>query len=562
MKWKIIQTNSMKLSAGLKIYRSFFNDFNSKQFATNHSVGFCIFIFSISLILFYLTRFSLRPDDINYVRYASYIVNSQGQIPENTLDDLSKIYNAPIVGYPWGSALIIAFFNLLGFDILVSFAIVKSFTVAIFYIVTLGILNYMDVPGRIQFYFSILCLPLLNLFYFHYISDSLSLLFYSLGILMTLRLIKKQKSGILNILLFSLVLFLPAFFRYAYYPLTFIIPFVILWIGFKESNKKNIKTGALLLIFVTLLISANMLFENMKTGRMLFLNQNYGYTHNNLYIENLLLFDGFALKAFFNYSKVIGVLGVNFLSPLFLLTSFLILIAIVLYGSKRLKYESDNFKVFYTIQVLFLIFNTLLLIVLSLKEAPQPIDGFWTYVKETRYYSVSMVFVLIICFMALADQRINYIYKKTIYLLLICSFFYSLAMLGKGALSSFTNPAQLTRQEVYQATKEIVNNNPDSHIIFSSEQNSINNLISSTGAIRLVSQPNNISLESNLYDSLLRKDMLYAGKPVKLLVHLMENENAESFKNKYNPTELLKIPGSGLYILDIDGYVYPTNTTK
>ena len=305
-----------------------------------------------------------------------------------------------------------------------------------------------------------------------------------------------------------------------------------------------------------------MLFENMKTGRMLFLNQNYGYTHNNLYIENLLLFDGFALKAFFNYSKVIGVLGVNFLSPLFLLTSFLILIAIVLYGSKRLKYESDIFKVFYTIQVLFLIFNTLLLIVLSLKEAPQPIDGFWTYVKETRYYSVSMVFVLIICFMALADQRINYIYKKTIYLLLICSFFYSLAMLGKGALSSFTNPAQLTRQEVYQATKEIVNNNPDSHIIFSSEQNSINNLISSTGAIRLVSQPNNISLESNLYDSLLRKDMLYAGKPVKLLVHLMENENAESFKNKYNPTELLKIPGSGLYILDIDGYVYPTNTTK
>ena len=98
----------MELSASLKRFGSFINDLSSKKSTTLHSVIFCVFIFCISFIFFYLTRFSLKPDDINYARYAGYIINSQGHAPENALDDLSKVYHAPIVGYPWGSSLTIA----------------------------------------------------------------------------------------------------------------------------------------------------------------------------------------------------------------------------------------------------------------------------------------------------------------------------------------------------------------------------------------------------------------------------------------------------------------------
>lgn len=544
-----------------KLFDSKFINWDSTEKMNRaHLIAFSLLIFSVSIVFYYLTRFIIKPDDVNYMRYAGYIVNSNGFIPENSITDFAKMFNAPIVGYPWGSALTIAFFNFIGLDILFSYVIVKAFTVTFFFVVIIKILESINSTNFVKYSYSILSIPILNIFYYNYVSDSLSLLFYFLGIVITLILIKKQKIDFYYIPLYSFLLFLPAFFRYAYYPLIYIIPLILFVQSVKESDKRKIITVISISIFLAIFIALNMLFEQTKTGRMLFLNQNYGYTHESLYWENLLLLDGFALKVFFDYSKIIDLIGLQSFSPLFFVISSTILGLVIWYSLAKIKTLNNSYKIYSFIGILFLTLNTLLLLILSLKEAPQPINGFWTYAKETRYYAVSMVFILTICLIAITDGELKKIFRTTIYLLLSMSFLYSFLLLGKDLYSSYNKPEYITRKEVYKVVKKIADKQPNKHLIFSSESKQLCNLISAYGPVRLVSKPNNKSQESNLYDSLIKKDTLYASSAVILIVHLKDNDESRLFQSKFKPIETFKINDGVVCTLEIDGYRHATKT--
>ena len=87
-----------------------------------------------ALVYYYNTRFILEPDDINYISFSSYILSNQGKIPEVYINDFSVVNSIPMIGYPWGTMLILALLQwCFSVSALNAFVIVRSFCVLIFY---------------------------------------------------------------------------------------------------------------------------------------------------------------------------------------------------------------------------------------------------------------------------------------------------------------------------------------------------------------------------------------------------------------------------------------------
>jgi hypothetical protein len=240
------------------------------------------------------------------------------------------------------------------------------------------------------------------------ISDLYSALFMMWGVLFLLRFLNQSQIQTGQLMAASVFFFLPAAFRYQYYPLIFIFPILLIGAGKLKQNPNLLKKGLLSLSIVFFLLSFQIAMLYQHNGTVSYIaDDSIGF-----YPENLVRTFPFLLKSFLNTSYFEttllltagkGSLIVYYTLAALLTFGILVKTGIYLLNKiKRFRPDSEN-----TSDILslcrFAVFTTagsivLLLVVLSLFYAPQVQESgaMFTYVKEGRYFIVtSLLFMML-----------------------------------------------------------------------------------------------------------------------------------------------------------------------
>lgn len=239
-------------------------------------------------------------------------------------------------------------------------------------------------------------------------------------------------------ILVGIMLFLTVFFRFAYYPMAFSFPFVLLIIAIFYKDKKLLSHFAAILTTLVILLLFSKLIE-ASGGDSYFLSAQKG--SRELFLEHLRQFNyNFPLQALtderFFYTLLtktgLGVL----LIPVKLIISITLIGLIIsglAYSLKKVlrRQANDPSRTFVLLMSIGMIaINLAVLCYLSaIKVAENNASGInWTYVREIRYYAPVYMFILFLLHFW-AYQRINIIPQKLRVIfksILICSAIISL----------------------------------------------------------------------------------------------------------------------------------------
>ena len=159
------------------------------------------------------------------------------------------------------------------------------------------------------------------------ITDLYGALFLIWGALLAIRLLQQPASSNRQVLVASLFFFLPAAFRYHYYPLIFIYPVLLLIAARLGKQKLLYRQASLSLSVVFFLLTAQITWLKQLTGTTPFMAEPI----TGLYPENLLWAYPFLVKSFVNASPIeyqlISVAGtwslMLFYAVVFFITCFL-----------------------------------------------------------------------------------------------------------------------------------------------------------------------------------------------------------------------------------------------
>ncbi|WP_407524525.1 hypothetical protein PDL71_01720 [Lacibacter sp. MH-610] len=236
------------------------------------------------------------------------------------------------------------------------------------------------------------------------ISDLYSALFMLWGVLFSLRFLQMPYATKAQIFIASIFFFLPAAFRYQYYPLVFIFPLFLLFTGWWKQQKHLYQSGLLSLSVVFCLLSFQVAMLYQETGSAAYIADEKGF-----YPQNLQWAYPFLLKSFLNISYIenkLLLIGKWTLVPYYL-SSFILSVVLLGYcfirAIKKSKGGLWNFeeersglqvsKLFLLTVILSII---TLLVFLSVLYSPQVNYGsVFTYLREDRYFIVCSLLLLI-----------------------------------------------------------------------------------------------------------------------------------------------------------------------
>ena len=253
------------------------------------------------------------------------------------------------------------------------------------------------------------------------ISDLYSALFMAWSVLFILRFIKQQQIHTGQLMAASIFFFLPAAFRYQYYPLIFIFPLVLLAVAKLKQSPALLKKGLLSLSIVFFLFCFQVAVLYQQSGSASYIADD----ETGFYPQNLLSVFPFLLKSFLNTSyfetKLLmfdsGILSIyysicGFLTLIILTTTFFYLWKQVKRFDPVSEEPIETLKLSRFTVYIVGVGVVLLLTVLSLYYHPQVQEGggFFTYVKEGRYYIVSslMFMVLFASFLQSYLQKVEW----------------------------------------------------------------------------------------------------------------------------------------------------------
>jgi hypothetical protein len=234
-----------------------------------------------------------------------------------------------------------------------------------------------------------------------------------------------RSSGLKSALLISLFMFFPAFIRFAYAPLAFVVPAAMMIAGKIRSERKLLSDGLLSFIFSTVLITGLFIFQRLY----------YGGTYLDkaafsIYPGHLLHFDPFIFHAFFFTAPIESALGEESwkwiaLRVMELILTLFITISFVnqLVSDKR---ENKFFGGFAFVLLATLLTVAVMLMFLSVISTMQSftLNTAWTYVKEPRYFAPLIVFIQIYFCAALFTEQKKWLALSFRYFAII-SFGYS-----------------------------------------------------------------------------------------------------------------------------------------
>jgi hypothetical protein len=239
------------------------------------------------------------------------------------------------------------------------------------------------------------------------ISDLYSALFMLWGVLFLLRFFKQPQVHTAQLMAASVFFFLPAAFRYQYYPLIFVFPALLILSGKLKKDVQLLKKGLLSLSIVFFLLSFQVALLYQHSGTATYIADD----ETGFYPQNLLAAYPFLVKTFLNssyFENKLLLMGRENMIPYYticLLITVLLLSKTFIYLLKQVKTfnvsseeSAETLKLSRLAVFTVAISIVFLLAALSVYYSPQVKEsgGFFTYVKEGRYYIVSSLLFLVL----------------------------------------------------------------------------------------------------------------------------------------------------------------------
>lgn len=358
---------------------------------SKQKIIFAFFMFSILVKIFYVFFFSDTGTDKMYqlVTTKNAIEGKNISLYYYSVDNLSLQVEEKIYKWPHGYNYLILIINFIVNDVFLSSVILEIiFSILFLYIIfltskLLNVSNLIIILGLTFFTFN------LSLYQYSGATELIGITFFYATIFICLKNINDTKLKT-NDFISSILLMFPAFVKFSFYPIIFTIPISLLFFSFFKKDKivfyKSLIyfIGSFLFIFIQSLLlkkysGHSNLMDNIESG---------------FYLNNLLKFDSFFLNSFFNSDYLVKYFNYIFKdkisSIIVLILNFLIVLTFLFFELLRfyrfIKNKSYNLDFMLNLfgLVLFAV-NILYLIYLSISYN-FPLDNYWTYVEESRYF--------------------------------------------------------------------------------------------------------------------------------------------------------------------------------
>lgn len=319
-------------------------------------------------------------------------------------NDLSSILYQPMNEWPPLVAYLVSFAKAITGSGTAADLLLMSSGMFLLLIILRSIFQLMQIGAKTQALLWILVAANPDPFAHLGISDLYSALFMLWGVLFCLRFLQMPYATKAQIFIASVFFFLPAAFRYQYYPLIFIFPFFLLCTGWWKQQKHLYQSGWLSLSVVFCLLSFQVAFLYQESGSAAYIADEKGF-----YLQNLQWAYPFLVKSFLNISYLenkLLLIGKWTLVPYYL-SIFTLSVALLGYCFVRVvRKAKDRFWNFeeeqstLIISKLFLLSVIIciltLLVLLSVLYSPQVNYGsVFTYLREDRYFIVCSLLLLV-----------------------------------------------------------------------------------------------------------------------------------------------------------------------
>lgn len=326
-------------------------------------------------------------------------------------ENLSEVHYSLISVWPPGYALVVAPLLYAGVDFFTAALLIDFLGIFIFFFALYVLLNLL------RPYLKLSILPFIPLYLavayspFRLIAstDLLSLASFMLSWALLFYILKENKSsaevGYGMAALFGASSFVCSFFRFAYYPLSLLLPTLLVIYALMHDTTK-LKQGILAFTITLALISIQLSYQFLAADNINFLDQYYPEPQPRLYFEHLLKFDPVFVNSFFHDFVLKKVLKGNLMMVFNLF--FSALMAVLLWvGIKKnimmsIKISNERKGKFVgTIFLFSLMVITTVIVFLTYLSLRYPLQlaGNWTFVQEPRYFAP--VYLLIFLLLSL-----------------------------------------------------------------------------------------------------------------------------------------------------------------
>jgi len=397
-----------------KTFEEYLRSFNSKK-ATYVILFLAISARLIQLIYF----FNLGTDRSFQALAAANLLNGHGiSLREISFNDLSSEFYHPLVSWPPGYSIILAFFYTIFLHkyILAGFAISLFTTLSILFIPRY-ILRQLNIPVLIINIYSIISAFFIYYFDFITATDGIAIAIYLYAILLSLKILNDKNYKLFQFFCLIFCLIICISLKYLFIPIVFAIPFYFFLKGIVSSNP-SLKALGLKSFTVLMLFSIGLLsYQKYLSGSVGYISASgRGFFPIHL-LDSYPLFVSSIVRI-----ETIEILlglhqqGHNILFQVFFLINticILVLTSFFIYKIKNIKPKFISLKDDFLLLSFFIIISIIaLLTFLSLtveKEEMMP-GRFWTYAEDARYYGLATVLIHVCLVIILYNHR-NYFHK-------------------------------------------------------------------------------------------------------------------------------------------------------
>ncbi len=225
-------------------------------------------------------------------------------------------------------------------------------------------------------------------------SDLLSLSFWVLSFYFAYSYLLIEKKQSRTLFLLILIGFLPAAFRYQYYPIIFILPISYFFIGFQNRYKKLMYVGAVWAIGMLVLLIAQIMILKSITGGGIPVKDVVEFSPNNLNrITPFFLYSFSPIYLIINMASELLSYDLVFMYQLAGIISLVVFcLYIVQFKKQRIQKPADYFFRILALISVFAVFMLLCILSVYYRKQLHGISSF-TYVQEPRYWGI--IFILV-----------------------------------------------------------------------------------------------------------------------------------------------------------------------
>lgn len=493
------------------------------QLLSRKDVSICCFILAVCIKIFLTcAHYHVNSDKLFQAMAGKNFAEGHGlTIKQVHANNLSKEYYEPLVGWPPGYSIVFGIIYTLLKDVELTCLIIDFIFIILYFIILRKLFNQLGFPLYLNNILLLFNASLITTYMTHSTpTDLITLVLSIYGCYYSIKLFLKEKA-IPDLILLAVLNCIPAWFRYMYIPVTFVIPAFFIWNGWMKKNKRLSLYG--ILIFAAGLVSTMALLAFQKPY-----GTNVGYVpiaESGIYWSNLLKLSPILFSVFINtefyalqLSTVTGLTFVTWMQAMKWINLILVTILcgwFLFFSFRRKWLAASAWQTFVMIGGFtgLSIFGVLCYMSLTHSDhyAP-PLQFIWTYVSEDRYFIfVELVILIITAKWLFVNQPVPFKPKKLLQwlflLALLIQFLHSIYFLGKDYTFDQRNISQTTikrRMAAYIDNAINYNKKKGIDVVVTANTTLANRSVLSGGKA--------------LFETTELNDKLHTDKPIKLII--------------------------------------------